>query len=73
MFLGASSKQKGTLAANAETSSPPNDERVVFGTARIKKLVVITASIQAARFNQICTGLVANTLVAMLDRHILSA
>jgi hypothetical protein len=45
------------------------DEKVVFGTAEMRELVIITGSTQAAKFNMICGDIDGDTLVQTLDAH----
>ncbi|KAI4648529.1 uncharacterized protein J4E79_010151 [Alternaria viburni] len=45
------------------------DEKLVFGTAEMRELVIITGSTQAAKFNLICGDLDSDTLVKTLDAH----
>jgi hypothetical protein len=65
-FLEAKSNPE---KAKTESSSALTDEKVVFGTAEMRELVIITGSTQAAKFNMICAELDANTLVKTLDEH----
>lgn len=46
---------------------------MVFGTAEMRELIIITASTQAGKFNMYCAAMDSDTLVKTLDEHRLYA
>ncbi|KAL5372897.1 hypothetical protein DPSP01_013126 [Paraphaeosphaeria sporulosa] len=46
-----------------------SESKTTFGTAEMRELLIVSASLQAAKFNAICESLEANTLVDALKRH----
>ncbi|CAA9966438.1 Helicase C-terminal [Pyrenophora teres f. maculata] len=52
-----------------DANSPLTDDKLVFGTAEMRELIIITGSTRAALFNMICGELDGDTLVKSLDSH----